>query len=108
MRSINLELNSTFGAKNWKNYLVSLGFVDIHADRETEHCTMVCLLWHRRFYLLESEYASHHLPVVSIDDGGNPIGEILTRIQVKANVRSPEEPEERDQAANQGPPEQGR
>ena len=105
MRSINLEFNSTLGAKNWKEYLVSLGFVDTQADKETEHCTMVCLLWHRRFYLLESENASHLIPVVSIDDGGNPIGQILARIQVKANGRSPEE---RDQTANQGPPEQGR
>ena len=105
MRCINLELNSTLGAKNWKEYLVSLGFVDIQADKETEHCTMVCLLWYRRFYLLESENASHLIPIVNIDDGGNPIGQILTRIQVKANGRSPEE---RDQAANQGPPEQGR
>ena len=105
MRFINLELNSTLGAKNWKEYLVSLGFVDIQEPRSSEHCTMVCLLRHRRFYLLESENASHHIPIVSIDEGGNPIGEILTRIQVKANGRSPEE---RDQAANQGPPEQGR
>ena len=108
MRSINLELNSTFGAKNWKNYLVSLGFVDIKADADAEHCTIVCLLWRRRFYLLESENASHFIPIVNIDDEGNPIGQILARIQAKANVRSPEEPEERDQAANQGPPEQGR
>jgi hypothetical protein len=105
MRFINLELNSTLAAKNWKEYLVSLGFVDIKADEEAEHCTMVCLLLRRRFYLLESEYASHQIPIVNIDDEGNPIGQILTRIQVKANGRSPEE---RDQAANQGPPEQGR
>jgi len=104
MRSINLEFNTTLGAKCWKKYLVSLGFVDIHADKETEHCTVVCLLWHRRFYLLESECASHSIPIVNIDDEGNPIGQILTRIEVKANGRSPEE---RDQTANQGPPEQG-
>jgi len=105
MRFINLEFNSPVGAKNWKEYLVSLGFVDIQADRETEHCTMVCLLRHRRFYLLESECASPRAPIVNIDDEGSPIGQILARIQVKANGRSPEE---RDQTANQGPPEQGR